>query len=208
MAGGSRSSYFGKRAAPAATPSFLASSSSAASSSAARQGAPAGPSASFEQYRLPRTVPAPEQSSGTAFNAYSLPASQGSPPRPQRTQRTAEQQARHEAFQRIVDGPGLKRRRSLVLDEAAAAEARRAAGEESGEEGADTPDIEENAVGANLRSKYAAPEKPAKRGRKKKEEELGPSGMTYTPLEKQFMEIKAKWPDVLLMTEGELPQQL
>lgn len=140
------------------------------------------------------------EASGTAFGSYSLTQAGSSPERPTRT---AEQQARHEAFQRIVDGPGLGRRRSLVLDEAAAAEARGAAGEDSEEGGGDTPDVEESAVGASLRSKYAAPEK-AKRGRKKKEEEIGPSGMTYTPLEKQFMEIKAKWPDVLLMTEGEL----
>lgn len=163
-----------------------------AGSSTARQRA-AGPSASFEQYRLARTVPVAEGE-----------AASSTPPPP--TQRTAEQQARHEAFQRIVEGPGLHRRRSLVLDEAAAAEARRAAGDdslsaaedESG--GADTPDAE-SSVTAALRSKYAATE-PKKRGRKKKEEEIGPSGMTYTPLEKQFMEIKAKWPDVLLMMEG------
>lgn len=39
---------------------------------------------------------------------------------------------------------------------------------------------------------------------KKKQEEVGPSGLVYTPLEKQFMEIKSKNEDVLLLTEGEL----
>ncbi|BEJ16126.1 hypothetical protein CspHIS471_0507310 [Cutaneotrichosporon sp. HIS471] len=137
--------------------------------------------ASFEDYRLPRTREGWE--SGSA--------------RPSREPRSEEAQARHEAFLRVVEGPGFKRRRSLLLDEAMAAEARRAAGGDCEEPSADaTPEVEE-AVSA-LRTKYAA---PAKRGRKKKEEERGPSGMTYTPLEKQFMEIKAKWPDVLLMME-------
>lgn len=132
--------------------------------------------ASFEQYRLSRT-------------------GEGAEPTP----RSEEAQARHEAFVRVVSGVGFKRRGSLLLDEAAAAEARGAAGEDSGPSADATPEVDEAA--ASLRAKYAA---PAKRGRKKKEEEVGPSGMTYTPLEKQFMEIKAKWPDVLLMTEGEL----
>jgi DNA mismatch repair protein MSH3 len=99
----------------------------------------------------------------------------------------------------------MPRRRSLALDEAAAADARRAAGidpaEEDGdaEEGVDGSTTE---AAAKLRSKYTATAAPVKKGRKKKEEELGPSGMTYTPLEKQYMEIKAKWPDVLLFMEG------
>lgn len=62
---------------------------------------------------------------------------------------------------------------------------------------------EDNDIASSLRSKYAAKEAPAKRGRKKKVEEVGPSGMTYTPLEKQYMEIKEQWPDVLLLMEGE-----
>lgn len=106
----------------------------------------------------------------------------------------------------------MPRRRSLALDEAAAAEMRRAAGIDTPEEGeggredeADKEVEEASAVATGLRSKYAAKEtSTAKKGRKKKEEEVGPSGMTYTPLEKQFMEIKAKWPDVLLMMEGAL----
>ncbi|KLT38917.1 hypothetical protein CC85DRAFT_289044 [Cutaneotrichosporon oleaginosum] len=135
--------------------------------------APSGPPASFEHYRLSRLGE-----------------------RVERQPRSAEAEARHEAFLRVVEGSGFQRRRSLALDEAAAAEARRAAGEDSDPSADATPEVDEAA--ATLRAKYAA---PAKRGRKKKEEEIGPSGMTYTPLEKQFMEIKAKWPDVLLMTE-------
>ena len=56
-------------------------------------------------------------------------------------------------------------------------------------------------VGGKLAAKFTAKGAPAK-GRKKKEPEpVGPSGQTYTPLEKQFMEIKAKHSDVLLMME-------
>lgn len=133
--------------------------------------------ASFEQYRLPPTGNGAE-----------------------RAPRSEEAQARHDAFVRVVAGAGFKRRRSLLLDEAAAAETPPPAGEDSDPSADATPEVEDGA--AALRAKYTA---PSKRGRKKKEEEVGPSGMTYTPLEKQFMEIKAKWPDVLLMTEGELP---
>lgn len=93
----------------------------------------------------------------------------------------------------------MPRRRSLALDEAAAAEARKAAGEDDSGNG--EPGKDEDEVVSQLRSKYVAKE-PPKRGRKKKEEEIGPSGMIYTPLEKQYMEIKEKWPDVLLMMEG------
>jgi DNA mismatch repair protein MSH3 len=42
------------------------------------------------------------------------------------------------------------------------------------------------------------------KGRGKKKEQLGPSGLPYTPLEKQFMEIKEANQDVLLLTEGKL----
>lgn len=143
--------------------------------------------ASFEQYRLPRRSEADGEGSASS-------------PRPPRSD---EQQARHEAFCRVVGGAGFGRRRSLLLDEAAAEEVRKAVGDDSDGPSADATHDAEDGAAATLRAKYAAA--PAKRGRKKKEEELGPSGMTYTPLEKQFMEIKAKWPDVLLMTEGEPP---
>jgi len=106
----------------------------------------------------------------------------------------------------------IPRRRSLALDEAAAAELRSAlgVGEEALEDGDETPvpevDVEgelekkkAEVVGKGL-AKYASKE-GGKKG-KKKVEELGPSGLSYTPLEKQYMEIKAKWPDVLLLTEG------
>jgi DNA mismatch repair protein MSH3 len=113
-----------------------------------------------------------------------------------------------------MEMPGglMPRRRSLALDEAAAAEARRAAGIE---EGGETPPIEvegdsdeeknkkqAEGIGSKLAAKFASKDTTAsKRGKKK--EEVGPSGQTYTPLEKQFMEIKAANPDVLLMMEGE-----
>ena len=90
----------------------------------------------------------------------------------------------------------VPRRRSLALDDADA---------ENEEQGQDLQDgeIEEAEPATNLASKYAAPAptKPSKA--KKKEEQVGPSGLPYTPLEKQFMEIKAENPDVLLLTEGQ-----
>jgi DNA mismatch repair protein MSH3 len=75
------------------------------------------------------------------------------------------------------------------------------------EDAGDAQDFEEASRGAaaTLRQRYAAPPPtvPAKRGRKKKEEEIGPSGLSYTPLEQQFRALKAQWPDVLLLMEGE-----
>jgi DNA mismatch repair protein MSH3 len=70
---------------------------------------------------------------------------------------------------------------------------------ESDEEGR----IAAEGVGSKLKAKYAAKgsELAKGKGKGKKKEEIGPSGMTYTPLEKQFMEIKMENPDVLLMME-------
>ena len=139
--------------------------------------------------------------------------------------RTIEQEKRHQEWQRRIMAPGgiVPRRRSLALDEAAAAEARLQAGEENhDDEENETPQIDDVAgdeeeenrriadrVGTKLKEKYAAKGLEAVKGKakgkgKKKEEEVGPSGQTYTPLEKQFMEIKADNADVLLMMEGVL----
>jgi DNA mismatch repair protein MSH3 len=179
---------------------------------------------------MPRTSTARPTQSGSAFENYSLSGQPRLPedtaPRASGTQplvreRTRDQQRRHEEWQRRVLAPGgvMPRRRSLALDEAAAAEARRLAGGEAGEgdEGADTPGMDEVAVvesdeegriaaegvGSKLKAKYAAKgsELAKGKGKGKKKEEIGPSGMTYTPLEKQFMEIKMENPDVLLMME-------
>ena len=141
--------------------------------------------------------------------------------------RTAEQRKRHEEWQRRLEAPGglIRRRRSLALDEAAAAEIRRASGLD-----VDTPDpaidaetrtvetpIEvdsdserhkkSNDLAAKFASQFAAaePTKGGRKGKGKKKEEVGPSGQTYTPLEKQFLEIKGEHPDVLLLMEGGFP---
>jgi len=58
-------------------------------------------------------------------------------------------------------------------------------------------------VGSSLSAKYAAKD-PKGKAKIKKKEEVGPSGQTYTPLEKQFMQIKGENPDVLLLMEGKL----
>lgn len=173
-------------------------------------------------YRLNgRMIPQSSQS-GAAFDAFSFakPASsladKSSSSAPSRTE---DQQRRHEEWRKRLAGPNglVPRRRSLRLDEAAAAEARKAAGIELEEaDGNDIPtpvevDKEEGdereksveGLGGKLRAKFAAKGSEAKgKGRaKKKEESLGPSGLTYTPLEKQFMEIKAENKDVLLLME-------
>ena len=145
------------------------------------------------------------------------------PPATQR-ERTAEQIKRAEAWdKRMNDGGVIRRRRSLALDEAAAAELRRIAGGGEGDIGTDeAPDvdtpldevdipllIEEGSerqkaaqgIGSKLAAKFTAKGGAAKGKKKKEPEPVGPSGQTYTPLEKQFMEIKAKNPDVLLMME-------
>jgi DNA mismatch repair protein MSH3 len=169
-----------------------------------------GPNATIQSYRLPKvSASQKEDSSGSAFGSYTLPPL--SQPLPPPSQRTEEQERRHANWQRLA-GNVIPRRRSLALDEAAAAELRGASGIETPEEEeGDKEDDNESSTSttaAALRSKFSAkepaPAATAKRGRKKKEEEIGPSGQTYTPLEKQFMEIKAKWPDVLIMMEGGL----
>lgn len=127
-------------------------------------------------------------------------------------ERTAEEEHRHEQWQNAVLGRSFFRRRSLQLDDAAAIALREQLGEVEGEQtpasGSATPatpapeeDAQpESSAAAALRAKFAAP--PAK-GRGKKKEDVGPSGLTYTPLEKQYMAIKERSPGVLLMLEGE-----
>lgn len=115
----------------------------------------------------------------------------------------------------MVGGSLIQRRRSLALDEAAALEARKlVSGLEDDEkdvapiESAESDEERENQakqVGNGLAAKYTAKGKGKAVGRKKKEEEVGPSGQTFTPLEKQYMDIKAKHPDVLMLMEGESP---
>ncbi|ORY24383.1 muts domain V-domain-containing protein [Naematelia encephala] len=214
------SNYFAKATAPLARAEVGNSrhingeSSKIKSIPTVKPGASRTPSTSLSSYRLPRTAVPDSALIGT----FSISSSSLGPTRTQR------QEANHAEWQRrIAGGEILPRRRSLALDEAAAAEARRAAGIDVDEDG--TPGMEDGgvvaidvesdgeskaeAVGSRLAAKYAAKGSAgtgAGRGKvggraKKKEEEKGPSGLTYTPLEKQFMEIKAKNPDVLLMME-------
>jgi DNA mismatch repair protein MSH3 len=179
--------------------------------------------ATLESYRLPKLVPARSTQSGSAFDSFALHNSLSTAATPetsssQQRQRTAEQEKRHQAWKDRMLAPGgiMPRRRSLALDEAAAAEARGQVigeGADEDEEGQGEEaavDEEEEAgkkaaagVGSRLKEKYAAKPVASAKGKGKKKEEVGPSGLTYTPLEKQYMEIKAQWPDVLLLTEGE-----
>lgn len=173
----------------------------------------------LQDYRLPRSSPMLTAEETGAFGTFSYPSSsQARPP----TQRTAAQQEQHEKWHRkVVGGNLIARRRSLALDEAAAAEARRliTGAEPEEPDGMETPPVEATQdsdderqkqaeqVGNGLAAKYGAKMDVKGKGkgtsRKKKEEEVGPSGQTYTPLERQYMEIHAKNPDVLLLMEGE-----
>jgi DNA mismatch repair protein MSH3 len=230
---GTQSSYFGKKTTFSSNePSqAVASSSTLPAKVVAPKSRPSTQAVNLASYRLPRTVLPPPSQSGSAFDNYTVtldPASAGEGS--QRQPKTAEQEARHERWQARVLGPGgiRPRRRSLALDEAAAAEARgQVAGDGEGEEGDGeggaaggglvVPDGEEakgsdderqksaSGVGSKLAAKFAAKTKEDTKtkgkGKGKKKEEVGPSGQTYTPLEKQFMEIKAENQDVLLLME-------
>lgn len=210
------SSYFSKPS--SSTISKAASSGPSRSPSIARP--PRTASKALEAYRLPPTTSSGPSQSGSAFDILVLPGL-GEPVSRPSVQRTPAQQALHEEWQRrLLERPGglIPRRRSLALDEAAAAEARAQLGVD-GDEGPDTP-LEEDGkansdeertrhaeeIGSKLAAKYGAKTNgkgnPVTKTRKKKEEEIGPSGQTYTPLERQYMEVKAKNPDVLLLMEG------
>lgn len=109
---------------------------------------------------------------------------------------------RHAAWQKRLQAPSglVPRRRSLNLDEAEAREARAALAEARGEEyhpdgEAETPieerddpaevEVLQEAVKGGRGKNMKAGVSRAVKGRGKKKEEVGPSGQTYTPLEKQ-----------------------
>jgi DNA mismatch repair protein MSH3 len=180
--------------------------------------------AHLQAYRLPRSNPVLRSQTGSAFDAFTY-ASQTQPGASQ--PRTPAQQAKHEEWhRRVVGGTLIPRRRSLALDEAAALEARRQLGlgdddddndkedilQTPAEDGGESDQERQKAaekLGETLAAKYGAKADAKGKGkakatsRKKKVEEVGPSGQTYTPLEKQYLEHKAQNPDVLLMMEGE-----
>nr|XP_031862964.1 uncharacterized protein CI109_001439 [Kwoniella shandongensis]KAA5530036.1 hypothetical protein CI109_001439 [Kwoniella shandongensis] len=215
------SSYFSK---PTSTSTQTFRAVTSDPNSIPRQRA-ASSSTSLESYRLPQVTPSQPAKSGTAFGTYTLvQSSSEAGPSTNRPSPTPEQRARHEAWQAKVLAPGgiIRRRRSLALDEAAAAELRREAGLDTAtpdaEDGESTTPISDDpgkeeaeersraaeSVGKKLAAKYAAKgvdEKGKGKGKGKKKEEIGPSGLTYTPLEKQFMEIKERNEDVLLLME-------
>lgn len=144
---------------------------------------------------------------------------------------------RHERWQtRIGQGLVAPRRNSLPLDQA---EEEHMDGEEAefemlGDEEEDVEMTTGRAGSKKTKTKArAGTSKSVKPSKGKKKEEVGPSGMTYTPLEKQvrldqslllaqtlcavhlttilwclvqFMEIKAANPDVLLAMEGRSPR--
>lgn len=174
--------------------------------------------AALQAHKLPAPSTTNVPQPGTAFDDYSVGLSVEQ--RPEMVERTQDQERRHREWQRRVAAPeGLvPRRRSLALDDAEAEGAVSAGdgelGPEDAADGAEDRDVhEESSIGHVLRAKYAAPNKSTAskataKGKSKKQEETGPSGLVYTPLEKQYMEIKAANPDVLLLMEGEsFPQR-
>ena len=204
------SSYFG---------TAKASSSTHPSRKSSTSRDPSNAPAHLQSYRLPHADPISSSQAGSAFGSFNYPSSS----RPQGSQpRTAAQRAKHEEWHRkVVGGTLIPRRRSLALDEAATLEARRQLGLGDEEEEIVTPPVDEGAdseeerqrtaekLGETLAAKYGAKDVKGKgkakvTARKKKVEEVGPSGQTYTPLERQYLEHKAQNPDVLLMMEGEL----
>jgi DNA mismatch repair protein MSH3 len=174
----------------------------------------------LQDYRLPRAAMTSTLEQDGAFGTFSYPSASQTRPS---VQRTPAQQTQHEKWHRkVVGGNLIPRRRSLALDDAAAAEARRQINgvDHEDAEGLETPPVEEvqdsdderqkqaEQVGSGLAAKYGAKVDVKGKGkatttRKKRDEEVGPSGQTYTPLERQYMEIHAKYPDVLLLMEGE-----
>jgi DNA mismatch repair protein MSH3 len=169
---------------------------------------PVFPTTTLQSYQLPTLKRSQASQSGLAFDRYTMATatSNNDPSLPSSQTRTSAQQKRHEEWQRRLAGGGIiPRRRSLALDEAAAAEARRAIGIKNEN---DEPDEDEDegdrveSVGLKLKAKFAAKVDIKAKGKGKKQEEVGPSGQTYTPLEKQFIVIKEANPDVLLMMEG------
>lgn len=112
----------------------------------------------------------------------------------------------------MSSGGIIRRRRSLALDEAEAAAARGEAGvdDDNEDNGVIEFDSDEErskkkaeGVGSRLAAKFSAKADKGTKAKGKKKEEVGPSGLTYTPLEKQYMEIKRDNPDALLLMEGE-----
>ncbi|WVQ94763.1 hypothetical protein IAU59_001844 [Kwoniella sp. CBS 9459] len=207
------SSYFSK--APTHEPSTVETALASGTAST---------SSTLQSYKLPKTLPVQPPQSGTAFNSYLVATEPVAGPSTSQQERTRDQLLRHERWTtRMLQGGIIRRRRSLALDEAAAAEMRGEAGLDAPEvdSGANTPTVEDleevdaedenrrktaEGLGNKLAAKYAAKDGDSKikgkgKAKKKKEDEIGPSGLTYTPLEKQYMEIKGKNQDVLLLME-------
>lgn len=110
-------------------------------------------------------------------------------------------QRHHEWERRLNDPRGLvPRRRSFNLEEAAAKSVR---AQENGQLGPDVIEQEDDPE-AEIEEVVEAKSTAIKGNKaksKKSKEDVGPSGLAYTPLEKQYMTIKAANPDVLILFE-------
>ncbi|KAL7413339.1 muts domain V-domain-containing protein [Mrakia frigida] len=136
-----------------------------------------------------------------------IPATQQQQPTPPQTIARSQ---RHEAFKAKLLGRNFGRRKSLDLD---MADELGLGGEDGQDEGGnhdDNEDEDKDESGSrqkmkNLKEKLTAKEKgkgkEVGKGGKKKLEAVGPSGMTWTPMEKQVLEAKAAHPGMLLIFE-------
>lgn len=100
----------------------------------------------------------------------------------------------------------IGRRHSLTLEEAEASAAG-CDGADSDQDEPDEGDAEDDEeieiVGAKMKGlkKKLTKAGSVLKGKGKAKEEIGPSGQTYTPLEKQVLQLKAENPGVLLIFE-------
>ncbi|KAF7968561.1 hypothetical protein HWV62_30097 [Athelia sp. TMB] len=126
------------------------------------------------------------------------PTSPDKPP-PERTRSAAEEavrRKRHEAFKkRLLDeNSSFIRSRGVIEDDREDGGSSESSGDESDAAFASFKEVLAKSKGTGK----AASKLPA---RKKKDEELGPSGKSWTPLEKQILQLKKDNPGVLLMVE-------
>ena len=115
-----------------------------------------------------------------------------SAPLASQTPRTAEQEARHVAFKAKLLGTIEKQKKRE--EEKRKSEMEVESNDEEGQEGEEEAEPEKDSVLAE----FAAPKQ---KGRPRATKETSDNGIKYTPLEKQFLELRKAHPDVLLCVE-------
>jgi hypothetical protein len=117
---------------------------------------------------------------------------------------------RHQAFRSRLLGRSFGRRKSLTLDEAEAAEPTKGRDGNDDEEEHEEQEKEIEEAGSSNKMKGVKEKltrgggskgKALAKGKGKEKESVGPSGQTWTPLEKQVLQLKEENPGVLLIFE-------